>query len=303
MPEMAMMSPALRLGHFEALQAQEAHHLHDLALANLAFAIDDGDLRVRLDAAALDAADADDADVVAVAQRGDAHLERTFHVHRRRRHVVHDRLEQRRHVALAHVRLEAGVALQRGGVDRVEIELVVGGAEAIEQVEGLVEHPVRARAGTVDLVDHDDRLEAHRERLLGHEARLRHRAVHRVDQDQYRVDHRQHALDLAAEVGVARGVDDVDAVFLAVGRLPADRGVLGKDRDAAFLFQVVAVHHPLGGDRALAEGAGLLEQLVDEGGFAVVDVGDDGDVAELFDGHGMRRAGTGRTVCEGSPIL
>jgi peptidyl-prolyl cis-trans isomerase B (cyclophilin B) len=32
--------------------------------------------------------------------------------------------------------------------------------------------------------------------------------------------------------------------------------------------------------RALAQGAGLLQQLVDEGGLAVVDVGDDGDVAK-----------------------
>ena len=32
--------------------------------------------------------------------------------------------------------------------------------------------------------------------------------------------------------------------------------------------------------------ARLLEQLVDEGGLAMVDVGDDGDIAEVFDGHG-----------------
>ena len=36
--------------------------------------------------------------------------------------------------------------------------------------------------------------------------------------------------------------------------------------------------------------AGLLEQAVDEGGLAMVDVGDDGDVAEFFDGHTDKRA-------------
>ena len=292
------------LGHFHALQAEEAHDLHDLALADLAFAIDDRYRHVGADLAALDAADADDADVVAVAERGDAHLERAVHVNRRWRHVLHDGFEQGRHVAAADFRLQAGVAVQRRGVHRVEIELVVRGAEAVEQVEGLVQHPVRARAGAVDLVDHDDRLEAHREGLLGDEARLRHRAVHRVDENQHGIDHRQHALDLAAEVGVARGVDDVDAEFLALGRLPADRGVLGQDRDATFLFQVVAVHHPLGGDRALAERAGLLQHLVDEGGFAVVDVGDDGDVAELFDGHGRRHpAGPEAVLCSEPNII
>src|SRR5690606_17806568 len=94
------------------------------------------------------------------------------------------------------------------------------------------------------------------------------------------VDHRQHALHLAAEVGVPGGVDDVDAVAV-----PLDGGVLGQDGDAAFLFLVVAVHHALGQHRALGQGARLLQQLVDEGGLAVVDVGDDGDVAKVFDGH------------------
>ena len=48
------------------------------------------------------------------------------------------------------------------------------------------------------------------ERLLQHEAGLRQRPLRGVDQQQDAVDHRQRALDLAAEVGVARRVDDVD---------------------------------------------------------------------------------------------
>jgi len=85
---------------------------------------------------------------------------------------------------------------------------------------------------------------------------------------------------------VPGGVDDVDPV-LDAGLLvfPGDGRVLGQDGDAAFLFLVVAVHHALGKHRALGQGAGLLEQLVDEGGLAMVDVGDDGDVAKIFDGH------------------
>src|SRR3546814_1248879 len=80
-------------------------------------------------------------------------------------------------------------------------------------------------------------------------------------------------------------VDDVDAVAL-----PGDGGVLGQDRDATFLFLVVAVHHALGEHGAFGERARLLEQAVDEGGLAMVDVGDDGDVAEAFDGHDGNRS-------------
>ena len=45
------------------------------------------------------------------------------------------------------------------------------------------------------------------------------------------------------------------------------------------------VHHALGDLLVLAEGAGLAQQLVDQRGLAVVDVGDDGDVADLCVGH------------------
>ena len=86
----------------------------------------------------------------------------------------------------------------------------------------------------------------------------------------------QNALDLATEVGVARGIDDVDA-----GALPEDRRGLGQDGDAPFALQIVGIHRPLDHALVLAVGAGLLQQAVDQGGLAVVDVRDDGDVAEI----------------------
>jgi hypothetical protein len=36
----------------------------------------------------------------------------------------------------------------------------------------------------------------------------------------------------------------------------------------------------------LGKGAGLTQQLVNHGGFAVVNVGNDRDVSDLFMGHG-----------------
>ena len=118
-------------------------------------------------------------------------------------------------------------------------------------------------------------LQAERQRLARDEARLRHRAFDRVDQQQHAVDHRQHALDLAAEVGVAGRVDDVDARAAVL-----DRAVLGEDGDAALALDVVAVHDPLADVLVRGERAGLLQQAVDQRGLAVVDVGDDGDVAD-----------------------
>ena len=67
-----------------------------------------------------------------------------------------------------------------------------------------------AGVGAVGLVDQQDDGKLRLERLAQHEAGLRQRALARVDEQDDAVDHRQAALDLAAEVGVAGGVDDVD---------------------------------------------------------------------------------------------
>jgi hypothetical protein len=174
---------------------------------------------------------------------------------------------------------------------RREIQLLIGGAEAIKQVEGLVQHPVCAGARTVNLVDDDDGLQAQREGFHGHEAGLGHGAIHRVDQQQHRIHHRQHALDFAAEIGVTGGIHDIDAVFLAVAGIgPANGGILGQDGDAALTLKVIGVHHALAQVLALVEGAGLAQELVHQGGLTVVNVGDNGDITQILD-HGRLELG------------
>ena len=137
----------------------------------------------------------------------------------------------------------------------------------------MIDDPVRTRAGTIHLVDDDDGLESERQRLARDKARLRHGALDRIDQQQHAVDHRQHALDFTAEIGVAGSIDDID-----VRAFVGDRAVLGKDGNAALALEIIRVHHALDQVLVCGERAGLAQQLVDERGLAVVDVGDDGDV-------------------------
>ena len=123
-----------------------------------------------------------------------------------------------------------------------------------------------------------------RHRLLEDVARLRQRALGRVHEEQHRVDHQERALHLAAEVGVARRVHDVQAEAVVVhGRL------LGEDRDALLALEVARVHDPVHDGLVGAERAGLAEHRVDQRGLAVVHVRDDGDVAQV----GADRGGHG----------
>ena len=139
------------------------------------------------------------------------------------------------------VGVERRAAGARVAVDDREVDLVLVGVEVEEQLLHLVDDLGDAGVAAVDLVDHEDHRQARLERLAQHEAGLGQRALAGVDEQQHAVDHGEAPLDLAAEVGVAGRVDDVD-LHVAV----PDRGVLGEDRDALLALEVVRVHDPVG---------------------------------------------------------
>ena len=64
-----------------------------------------------------------------------------------------------------------------------------------------------------------------------------------------------------------------------------DRGVLRENGDAALALELVAVHRALGHALVRAECAALVQHRVDERGLAMIDVGDDGDVAAIRVGY------------------
>ena len=195
--------------------------------------------------------------------------------------MVDDRVEERPEIRPGSVGRQARRAGARARVQHGEVDLLLGRVEVDEEVVDLVEHLLDARVRPVDLVDDDDRREPALECLAQHEARLRQRPLGGVDEEQHAVDHRQRALDLAAEIGVARRVDDVDEHVLVV-----DGGVLGEDGDAALALEVRVVHRALGHPLVRAEDAALVEQRVHQRRLAVVDVRDDGDVAPEGVGYG-----------------
>ena len=226
----------------------------------------------------------DPACVLAVLIESDPFLGRLVHAlfGRRGGHVLDDLVEDRGQALLRIAHVDHGPALLAGGVEVREVELVVVRAHGGEQVEGVVQHAVRVGVRPVDLVQHHDGMQADLQRLAEHELGLRHNAFLGVDQQHTTIDHAQDTLDLTAEVGVAGGVDDVDA-GLARLAVPEHRGALGQDGDAALALLIVGVHGAFGVRLIGAERTRLGEQLIDQGGLAVVDVGDDGDVAK---GHG-----------------
>ena len=84
-------------------------------------------------------------------------------------------------------------------------------------------------------------------------------------------------LHFAAEISVARGIDDIDPIAV-----PLKGRVLGANGDPFLALEIHRVHYPLLHLLIGAKGSGLPQQLIDERGLAVVDVCNDGDVADLI---------------------
>ena len=158
-----------------------------------------------------------------------------------------------------------------------EVELVLGGVEIDEEVVNLVDDFFGACIGAVDLVKDNDRGKFCGEGFLEDVASLRERAFAGVDEKDNAVDHAKGALDFAAEIAVARSIDDID-----LGVMEEERGIFGKDSDAALALEVVGIHDAFDDSLVGAEDAALFEHTVDESGFTVVDVGDDGDIANIL---------------------
>ena len=87
--------------------------------------------------------------------------------------------------------------------------------------------------------------------------------------------------DLIVKVHVARGVDEVQGVSFPVPGLVVETYGAGLDGDAALAFQVHVVEDLILHD-ALLHRAALFDEAVGEGGLAVVDMGNDGKIADIF---------------------
>ena len=73
---------------------------------------------------------------------------------------------------------------------------------------------------------------------------------------------------------MTRRVNDVD--FRVVKK---QRRILGKDSDASLAFQIIRIHHALDDSFVGTKNAALPKHGIHQRGFAVVHVGNDGDIA------------------------
>ena len=106
---------------------------------------------------------------------------------------------------------------------------------------------------------------------------LGHSAFKGVYQQDDAVHHFQHSLHLSAEIRMSRSVDNVDLRAFVI-----DSCVFGEDGDASFSLNIIGVHDTLLDLLILTEHTALAQQLVHQGGLAVVYVGDDRHISYII---------------------
>ena len=152
-----------------------------------------------------------------------------------RRHVANDQLEQRGHAAILRTfRLVGHPALLGRAVEDREIELFLGRIKGGKQIENFVGDLGGASVGPIDLIDDHDRLEPHLQGFGDHKFCLRERSFGGVHQHQCAIHHIEDALDLAAEIGMAGRIDDIDS-----RTIPDQRRGFGEDGNAALALKIV----------------------------------------------------------------
>ena len=157
-----------------------------------------------------------------------------------------------------------------------------------DHVLDLLAHPLRLGGRQVDLVQHGDDLVVGVHGLVHVGQGLRLHPLGGVHHQQAALAGGERAAHLVGEVHVARRVHQVQLVGQPILRLVGQADRLRLDGDAALLLQVHVVQH-LGGHLPVGQPAAGLDQPVGQGGLAVVDVGDDGKVADAIErgvGHG-----------------
>ena len=264
--------------HRDLGQTVEGVQGNDLALCLVVgvVVVADGHLLVDLDGAPLDAAYGDAAHILVVVDGGDQQLQRRGFVTGGGIDILDDGFEQRGQILALLVRTVGGGALAAGAEDGGGIELLVGSVQVQQQLQHLVHDFVDTGIGLIDLVHGYDDLVAQLQGLLQHEAGLGHGALGSVYQQDNAVDHLQDPLYLAAKVGVARSIHNVDLViFIVYGSVFCQNG------DAPLPLQIAGVHDPIHSGLIFPIDAALLQHFVNQGGLTVVNVGDDGNISDF----------------------
>ena len=264
------------LRHLHAAQALIGIYLAYLCLG-LAIAIHQHYSLVRLYLAADNTAYSHLADILISLQGSNHHLQRSLHITLRSRNLLDDGLHQRLQISIVILHAVLGNTVTGSSIDAREIQLLIISIQLHKELQHLVINIIYTLVRTVNLIDNHDWLQALLQSLTKHILGLRHRPLKGIYQQYNAVNHVQDTLHLAAEVSMARGINDVD-----LDAIVHNSSILGKNCNASFTLQIAGVHNALGNLLVGAENMALLQHGIHQGSLAVVNVSNNSNIPQIL---------------------
>ena len=243
----------------DELSRTEIAHLHHVILRSGGHHPDG---HAASDGSLLYAAEYDDALVGVINGIEDKGLKGRLRIAGGSRDLLDDHLQHFLHV-------KAGLCRDPGSVLRLDADDVLD----------LPGHPVRVRAGQVDLVDHGKDLQVVVQGQVYIGQGLGLDALGGVHHQDCSVAGSQGTGHLVVEVHVSRSVDEVEDILLSVLCLINGTDGLGLDGNASLPLQIHVVQD-LGLHLPLGQKSRHLDDTVRQGGFAVVDMSNDTEVSD-----------------------
>ena len=223
------------------------------------------------------------AQVVGVIDGDALHSKRSVNINVWSWQAVDNHVKKREHVVVVIIWIKASVTINARSKDDMlhgELKLLISCAEVHHQIKRIVDNSLWTSAVAVNLVDNHHDRKTCVDSVAQNKASLWHRTLGCVNQQKRTVSHLQNTLYLAAEVSVARGVNNVDFDALVL-----NRDVLCQNSNSALTLLIIGVQNSLLNLLVLAECIGCLKHLVNHGGFTVVNVGDDSNISDVVLTH------------------
>ena len=209
-----------------------------------------------------------------VVYRGAQHCQRRCGIAFGRLDVINNGLKERLQILARHIGAVTCCTRASRAENHRAVQLFVCCAKIHEQQQNFVDDLFNACVRTVNFIYRNDQRKVLLQRFLQNKARLRHTALSRIHEQQHAVDHFQHTFHFAAKVGVARGINNIN-FYTVIIRC----GILCQNRDTAFTLDITGVHDTFCHLLIFAERTGLLQHLVYQGSFAVVNVRNNGNIS------------------------
>ena len=240
----------------------------------------DNDFLILLDSAALNATDSNSTNKLVVIDGGNQHLEGLFRLYLGGGNVIQNGFKQRLQIGADNVGRIRSSTLTAGAEQHGRIKLILGGVQIQQKFQNLIHNLVDTLVGTIDLINHNDNTMTQLQSFAQNKTGLRHGAFGGIHQQNNAVDHLQNTFNLAAKVGVARGINNINfGVFILDSRVFCQNG------NSALSFQVIGIHHAIDHRLILAVDTALFEHLIHQRRFTVVDVGNDSNISQIIANH------------------